>query len=113
MIKSYTFGSITIEGKGYSSDVIIYPDRVNSSWWRKEGHSLCVDDIKDVVEGRPEVLVVGTGNSGLMDVPKETRDWIQSKGIELIAEPTERACKTYNKLCEENKKVVAALHLTC
>lgn len=36
MINSYDFGRIVVDGKAYTSDVIIFPDRVNSYWWRKE-----------------------------------------------------------------------------
>jgi hypothetical protein len=40
MIESYKFGEIIITGKKYDSDLIIYPDHIDSSWWRKEGHLL-------------------------------------------------------------------------
>ncbi|MEQ8191120.1 MAG: hypothetical protein ABRQ39_24360 [Candidatus Eremiobacterota bacterium] len=46
MIDSYDFGTIKISGKTYKSDVIIYPDRVDGKWWRKEGHSLHPDDLR-------------------------------------------------------------------
>lgn len=111
-INSYSFGRIVIEGKAYTSDLIIYPDRVDSSWWRKEGHILNICDIEEIVKKEPEVLVVGCGNPGLMKVLKETRDFIESEGIRLISESTEEACKLYNRL-HPTKKVVAALHLTC
>lgn len=112
MIEAYTFGGITIDGKRYNKDVIIYKDRVDDSWWRKEGHSLCVDDIRKVIEARPEVLVVGTGYSGLMRAPKKTKEFAESQGIEFIAKRTTEAVKLYNNLCR-TKDVVAALHLTC
>lgn len=112
MIDSYKFGVIVIDGKQYSSDVIIYPKRVNDHWWRKEGHLLLPQDLEEVIKEKPTVLVVGTGNSGLMKVPLTTSEWIQSKGIEVKIEPTQRACQIYNQL-HKSKKVIAALHLTC
>jgi hypothetical protein len=112
MIDSYSFGSIVINGKHYSSDVIIYKDRVNSSWWRREGHRLHVEDLEEIINQKPEVLIIGTGASGLMRVPAETADYIKSRGIELIIKSTEEACKLYNKL-HETKNTIAALHLTC
>ncbi|MBU1626436.1 hypothetical protein KKB18_03630 [bacterium] len=112
MINSYGFGRIVIDGKAYNSDVIVYPDHVHSSWWRKEGHILNIRDIEEIVKEAPEVLIVGKGNPGLMKVLKETKDFIESRGIKLICENTEEACKIYNKLYP-TKKVVAALHLTC
>ena len=112
MIDSYKFGEIVIDGATYTSDVIIYPDRVDYNWWRKEGHLLQKDDLSDVIKYEPEVLIVGTGDPGLMQVPEETTRFLKSKGIKLIVDNTENACKTYNEL-KKNKKIVAALHLTC
>jgi len=111
-IDHYSFGKLIINGKTYTSDVIIYPGRVDSSWWRKEGHYLRASDITGVFDSRPDVLIVGTGYSGIMVVPEVTIRFVRSKGIEVLVEKTEKAVALYNKLAKE-KTVVAALHLTC
>ena len=90
----------------------IFPDRVRDNWWRKSGHQLCLDDIAEVIAENPEVLIVGTGASGLMKVLPEVKEVIEAQGIKLIAEPTSEACNIYNQL-SHSQKVVAALHLTC
>jgi len=112
MIESYDFGRIVINGRKFGSDLIIFPDRVDGNWWRKEGHILSVDDVKAIMDAKPEVLVVGTGYSGLMKIPPQTERYAKSSGIELIPAKTEKACKIYNEL-SKSRKVVAALHLTC
>jgi hypothetical protein len=112
MIDSYEFGRIVVDGKTFTSDVIIYPERVKGDWWRKEGHELATDDLEDVLDQKPDVIVVGTGNPGIMKVLSDTEKLIRSRGIELIAQPTKQACQTYNRL-SSNKKVIAMLHLTC
>ena len=112
MIDSYDFGQIIIDGKRYNSDLVLFPDRVKDDWWRKMGHRLQMEDLKDVLEAKPEVLVVGTGYYGAMTVPTETRKHVESEGIELIVEKTAKACKTFNRLVT-SRKAVAALHLTC
>ena len=111
-IERYSFGSITIDGRTYTSDVIIYPERVDASWWRKEGHNLNIVDLKDVINAKPDVLVVGTGSPGLMKVPKETLSHLESKGIEVHVSLTAKAVELLNKL-QSSKKVIAAFHLTC
>ena len=73
MIDSYDFGRIVVDGKAYTSDVIIFPDKVKDNWWRKEGHALYIEDIESVVKEKPEVLIVGTGNYGLLEVLQENR----------------------------------------
>jgi len=112
MIDSYSFGSVTVNGKSYNSDVIIYPGRVNASWWRKQGHNLCIEDLEEVLRYKPEVLVVGQGKPGLMKVKAALVERLRREGIEVIAAPTERAIRAYNELSLK-KKVVAALHLSC
>ncbi len=112
IIDSYHLGQIVINGKKYSSDVIIFPDRVQGGWWRSKGHQLSLEDINDAIAENPEVLIVGTGVSGLVTVLPEVKQEIAARGIKLIVEPTSEACKTYNRL-SRSQKVVAALHLAC
>ena len=111
-IDSYDFGRIVIDGKTYNSDLILFEDRIRSNWWRKSGHRLIPEDIKGILEDKPEILIVGTGAFGHMVVSEETKEVLRENNIGLIAQKTKEACKTYSKLSKE-KKVVAAFHLTC
>lgn len=115
MIDSYDFGTIVINGKTYRSDVIIFPDRVSSGWWRKHGHHLYVEDLNEVLNAKPqpEILVVGTGYSGLMKVSNDVEESLKSRRIEIIAQPTMQACQTFDRLLKSGRRVVAAFHLTC
>lgn len=110
MIESYDFGRIVIDGRTYTSDVIIFPDRVMDNWWRKDGHNLDIEDLKEVIEFGPETLVVGTGYSGIMKVKDETREFLESKGIKVIVKKTGEACDILNSL---GTNCVGAFHLTC
>ncbi len=115
LIESYEFGAIVINGKRYTSDVIVFPERVIDGWWRKEGHRLHVEDLEEIFkqEPKPEVLVLGTGYYGLVKISAEAEDTLRSQGIELVAQPTREACQTFNKILKSNKLVVGAFHLTC
>ena len=112
MIDSYEFGEIIVDGKSYTSDVIIYPDRIDDKWWRKEGHKLSVEDIKDIIDAKPELLIVGTGYSGFLEVTSRTKHVLVTNGVELLAANTKKACQKYNELSKK-RRVVAAFHLTC
>jgi hypothetical protein len=115
LIDSYEFGAIVINGKRYTSDVIVFPEKVVDGWWRKEGHGLCVEDLKEILnhEPKPEVLVVGTGYSGLVKVSPEVRNILKSRGIELFSQPTREAYQTFNNFLKSKKRVAGAFHLTC
>ena len=112
IVDSCQFGQVVVSGQKYTSDVIIFPDGVRDNWRRKRGHQLCLDDIAEVMTGNPEVLVVGTGASSGMMVLPEVQQAAQAKGIKLIVEATEKACRTYNHICH-SQRAVAALHITC
>jgi hypothetical protein len=111
-IDNYSFGKIEIDGETFTSDVIVYPDRVDSTWWRKEGHYLHKEDLMDVVAAMPDIVVIGTGDWGVMKVPPKTVDFLESKGIKVLVEKTGKATAIFNE--QQGKgKVVGAFHLTC
>lgn len=111
-IDSYQFGEIVIDGKTYRSDLLVFPDRVIDSWWRKKGHLLQFEDLTPVLEANPEVLVVGTGYFGIMAVPPGLKQQISGAGIEVCDARTKQAVCIFNSLVGQ-KRVIAALHLTC
>lgn len=112
-VTGYEFGKITIDSRTYTSDVIIAPDRVFDSWWRKQGHSLAIEDLEQVLRGKPQVLVVGTGYYGRMQIPAKTRQYLQDQGVALREAKTREAILEFNELQKECASIVAALHLTC
>lgn len=111
-IESYHFGEIVIDGVKYQDDVIIFPDQVMSNWWRKSGHSLSLKDLDAVFKAQPDVLIVGIGAQGRMQIPSTTSQKIEELGINLIALRTNEACEEFNRLAQ-GRSVIAALHLTC
>ena len=112
-IDSYEFGEIVIDGVTYNGDLIILEGTVESGWWRKQGHSLAVEDLASVIAAKPSVLVAGCGASGMMQVPEQTRQVLQENGIELEAVDTRKAVRRFNELTQAGKDVAAAMHLTC
>lgn len=103
---------MVIDGQKYTSDLIVFPDSIQSSWWRNTGHKLCLQDLESVIKEEPEALVVGTGFTGLMKVEEEVKTYAQEKGITLIIEKTKKATQRFNALAPV-KRTVGAFHLTC
>lgn len=112
-ITAYEFGKITIDDRTYTRDVIIAPDAVFDSWWRKQGHSLHIEDLDQVLKARPELLIIGTGYYGRMRVPAETRQYLAEQGITVTQANTRDAVTEFNERQKEYARIVAALHLTC
>jgi len=113
-VVSYEFGKVVVDGETYTSDVVIYPGRVEGGWRRKEGHRLDIDDLAQAWAIKPTILVVGTGFYGNMIVPEETLAFARSQGIVLRPERTPDAIATFNRItADPQERVVGALHLTC
>lgn len=113
-IERYDFGSISIEGRTYQSDLIIYPDgSIQDTWWRKRSHKLSKDDIESLINREPDIIIVGTGISGLMRPEKGLAEYLIKKGIELICAPNKDAINIFNRLSDSKKRIGACFHLTC
>jgi hypothetical protein len=112
VVEDYRFGRIVVDGQTHTRDLILLPDRVMGDWWRKEGHRLAPEDLEVVIDAGPEVLVIGTGASGLMKVPPMTMQALEEAGIELRVSTTAEACRIYNDL-RNDRHVAGAFHLTC
>lgn len=113
IIEVYDFGVMVINGKKYTSDLIIAPGKIVENWWRVEGHSLCLKDLEEVLDEKFEYLVVGTGYYGLMKVKREVYEEMGKRGVKILAKPTREAVNEFNKLVKEGRSVVGAFHLTC
>ena len=111
-IESFSFGSITIEGKTYASDVVVYPDRVETSWLREEEHRPQIREFSEIVKSEPEILIIGTGYAGVLSIHDQIRNYLTSKGIDVRVEKTKQAIEMFNDLSAK-EKVVAVLHITC
>jgi hypothetical protein len=104
---------MVVDGQKYTSDLIIYPDgHVEDCWWRQTGHKLSGDDIEKLIKSDPQVIVAGTGVSGLMKPENTLVRLLQKKSIKFIFEPNQKAIVIYNELFP-HKRVGACFHLTC
>ncbi|MGQ9689390.1 MAG: Mth938-like domain-containing protein [Desulfobaccales bacterium] len=111
-IDRYDFGQIVIDGVTYRQDLLIWPGGIKKDWWRREAHLLQVEDVDEALVAAPEVLVVGMGQPGRMQVARTLAAYLKERGIELVAVPTKEACQLINSLAGK-RRLAAAIHLTC
>ena len=113
VIDSYAFGNIVIDGRLYTSDLIVYPDgKIVDGWWRQNGHLVTTDDIAALIASGPEVIVVGTGASGMLKPARGFAEILAGKGIRMVAAPCGQAINHFNAL-SQSKVTGACFHLTC
>lgn len=85
-----------------------------SVWRERQGHRLRPKMITGVLDREIEVLVIGSGVYGSLKCPKKVRASLVERGIgEVIVERTPRACRTYNTLYRQGRRVALLAHGTC
>ncbi|MCK4338655.1 MAG: hypothetical protein KAW87_01520, partial [Candidatus Cloacimonetes bacterium] len=65
------------------------------------------------INNRPDILIIGTGRYGLMKVAQEVIEYCKNNQIEAIIDNTDNVIKRFNEHSDSEKRIVAALHLTC
>jgi hypothetical protein len=113
MIDKYTSGHIVVNNITYHQDLKIIQGQVVDNWWRKAGHRVDVNDMKDVLDASPDIIVIGTGYAENMRVSDDLTSETRQLDIRLIAENTNKAVQTFNDLFSRGKNVSGAFHLTC
>jgi hypothetical protein len=113
MIDSYHFGAMTLRGKVHRNDLKIIGDQIIGDWWRLEGHALHAEDIADILAAPVEILIVGTGDVGRMQITPAAARALETQGIQVLALPTRQAVGAFNALRSQGKRVAGAFHLTC
>ena len=112
MIDNYKFGEFIVDGKTFNCNIELIGDKVKEHR-HLPNHELILDDFTALVNAKPSVIIIGTGAYGAVKPPKEIIEFIKKQGIKVIVEKTADACKTYNSLLKQGKKVAALLHNTC
>ena len=110
-LSQYSFGRIVVDGTEHRRDLIVLPGRVVPDWWRREGHSLALDDLDEVLDELPERLVLGCGADGRLVPDPAVVEALERRGVSVEAMPTGKAVERYRAL--DPSRTAAALHLTC
>lgn len=116
-IDKLTFGSMIVEGKKYRRDVLIFTDGTVKK--RKGGflmfgsHKIKKQELEELSQGQPEIIVIGTGTNGAARVAPEAESWAKGQNLSLVVQPSYNAVTRLNELVEQKKKVAALIHITC
>lgn len=108
-IHSYGGGGFKIGGQAFRGSVIVLPDQV-LPWSCIDVGSLTDQDFDAVraVSAAIEILLLGCGSRATL-LPTELGDSLRRSGIILEIMDTGAACRTFNVLLHEDRRVAAAL----
>jgi uncharacterized protein len=106
-ITGYGEGYVMVNGERRSSSVVVLPDRLEE-WPAKTFDQLSADDFQFLKTLGAEIVLLGTGARQRFPHPRLTGALAQA-GIGLEVMDLQAACRTYNILVAEERKVAAAL----
>jgi len=108
VIESYGARGFRVTGIASEHSILVFPDATLD--WPVAGiAAVTIDTLQPVVErGGTEILLLGCG-ARMMPVPPALRQALKAVGISLDAMDTGAACRTYNVLLAEDRRVAAAL----
>ena len=106
-ITGYGEGYVMVNGERRDSSVVVLPDRIEQ--WRPESFdTLTPEDFAFLKELGAEIVLLGTGARQRFPHPRYTAE-LAKAGIGLEVMDLQAACRTYNILVAEQRKVAAAL----
>jgi hypothetical protein len=113
-----TFGKVKFKDDIYDYD--IYIDTEMNAHRRPEtaqerfgtGHTICAEELEQILTPDAEALVVGTGQSGCAQLARDAKELIARRQLELHMYESPKAIKAYNEICT-TRKTVALIHVTC
>jgi uncharacterized protein len=108
IIRAYAPGQVTVNQTNYTASLIVAPDALVPNWRPQTLADLKADDFQSIVTMNPEIVLLGTGLQLRFPAPPVTRNLVDAQiGLEVM--DTGAACRTYNVLMAEGRRVVAAL----
>ncbi|MCG3253042.1 MAG: hypothetical protein KAX09_04275 [Candidatus Heimdallarchaeota archaeon] len=120
IIEKTKFGSITIDGVKYKHDIYINVDGTITERKKElsrpisKGHTVLGPlEIQLLLDQKPDTLVIGQGQRGILPMPEESKKLLENSKVILIIDKTPVVMHLLNNLIKEKAKVAAILHLTC
>jgi hypothetical protein len=110
-IDDYSYGRVRIGDRVYEDDMVVYPDKVEPHWFHREEERVTPLDIRDVLDYRPDMLIIGQGDSPVMELTPDTKQRLDELGIPWVARATGEAVLLFNEYQPLYKKVVGILHV--
>ena len=104
----YGAGYVMVNQTRYERSLVVLPGQVLADW-RPEGFdALGAADFVRLAELAPEIVLLGTGSRLRFPRPELTRALHEARiGLEVM--DLQAACRTFNILAAEDRKVAAAL----
>jgi len=107
-IRAWEQGRLRVAERWLTGNVIVGSSEIIEGWTTIEPHRLTIAELEPALALGPTIIVLGTGVERLLpDVELMAAAAERSVGLEIMNTPA--ACRTFNVLLQEQRRVVAAL----
>jgi uncharacterized protein len=110
LFTAYGEGYVAVNGRRIESSVIVLPERIVEDWGATGFEALSAGHMAALAGLDREVVLLGTGKRLRFPKPELMRPLAQA-GIGVEVMDVQAACRTYNILASEGRRVAAALLL--
>ena len=107
-IKNVSDAGIHIGNETYRKTIALTNAEVMDSWQQRPVAELTADDLAPLLDAKPDVIVLGTGDTCVF-APRQITFALARKGVGLEVMDTAAAARTFNVLVSEGRRVLAAL----
>jgi uncharacterized protein len=109
LIEVYRPGGFRIAGVQHAGSVLVLPERT-LRWEVAAPAQISAASLAPIARATPaiQLLIIGLG-ARFAPLPAALRDALRGHGITIEAMATDAACRTYNVLLTEDRRVAAAL----
>ena len=101
-------GAIQVGDKLVRDNIALTADAIMHDWQASVIEELTEDDFEPLLASEPELILLGTGPSSVFP-PRELVFSLARRGIGLETMDTAAACRTFNILISEGRRVAAVL----
>ena len=107
-IVAYAEGEVRLRDHAYTSSLIVTRTEILDGWRPASANALSIADFSALIALKPEIVLLGTGARLRFPHPRLTAALTRARiGLEVM--DVQAACRTYNILMAEERKVAAAL----
>lgn len=110
MVTAYGPGWIEVNRQRHETAILLAPEGPVRAWNVESFDALAAADFEQLLQERPEIVLLGTGARQRFPHPRLTAP-LSAVRIGVDAMATEAACRTYNILLGEGRRVLAVLLL--
>jgi len=103
-------GYVMVSGERFERPIVVTPEQVHTDWAAQDFAALNESHFAYFLALQPEVVLLGTGAQQRFPHPRLYRQLTEAR-IAVECMDTPAACRTYNILMAEDRKVVAAILL--